>query len=184
MKRKDLIISVLIILCLAVAVFPNSTTSQIQAEDEREYDPWLDTNDDGKIRIDDLLSVVLAYGNDGDPTKNVTVTNFPLGENESLMVKTPTYTSTMVLCEDLYIDLTESPELICSTYVDSWKKGTVFIKITNGDRIAEHELHFMANDISFRHASVPPTVCSGYIHSDETGGSFEILGPAQKSIHG
>jgi len=56
---------------LAVVLYPQITSST------SEYDPWLDINDDGKIRVDDILSVALAYGSDGDSTKNVTVTNFP-----------------------------------------------------------------------------------------------------------
>lgn len=41
------------------------------------YDPWLDYNEDGKIDIKDLATAAKAYGTFGDPTKNVTVTNWP-----------------------------------------------------------------------------------------------------------
>lgn len=75
MTRKDLIISVLIILCLTVAVFPYITKSQ--TAEMGGYDPWIDYNDDGKIDHKDLLQLAATYGTSGDPTKNVTVTNWP-----------------------------------------------------------------------------------------------------------
>ena len=27
-----------------------------------DYDPWLDSNDDGKIRVDDILAAALNFG--------------------------------------------------------------------------------------------------------------------------
>ena len=78
--RKDFIIAILTSFMLAVVLYPQITSST------SEYDPWLDINDDGKIRVDDILSVALAYGSDGDSTKNVTVTNFPLDEEGNLKV--------------------------------------------------------------------------------------------------
>jgi len=42
-----------------------------------EYDPWLDSNEDGIIDVYDLSPLAQAYGSSGDTTKNVTVTNFP-----------------------------------------------------------------------------------------------------------
>jgi hypothetical protein len=41
------------------------------------YDPWSDINDDGKMRVDDVLDVASRFGTDGDPTRNVNVTNWP-----------------------------------------------------------------------------------------------------------
>ena len=69
--RKDFIMLVLIGFFLAVALYPRTTSSV------REYDPWLDYNDDGIVDVQDLYSVGIAFGAMGDPTKNVTVTNFP-----------------------------------------------------------------------------------------------------------
>jgi len=45
------------------------------------YDPWADINDDGKIDIRDIAYVAAQFGTYGDPTKNVTVTNWPLIQN-------------------------------------------------------------------------------------------------------
>jgi hypothetical protein len=53
-----------------------------------EYDPWLDINDDGKINMKDLYAEILAFGTEGDPTKNVTVTNFPTEVNVNIVPHT------------------------------------------------------------------------------------------------
>ncbi len=42
-----------------------------------QYDPWADINEDGKIDIKDIAYTAKLYGTLGDPTKNVTVTNWP-----------------------------------------------------------------------------------------------------------
>lgn len=42
-----------------------------------QYDPWADINDDGKIDIKDIAYTAKLFGTLGDPTKNVTVTNWP-----------------------------------------------------------------------------------------------------------
>jgi len=43
-----------------------------------QYDPWADINDDGKIDIKDIAYTAKLFGTLGDPTKNVTVTNWPV----------------------------------------------------------------------------------------------------------
>lgn len=73
--RKDLLIIVLIGFFLSVTLYPSITASV------GEYDPWNDTNDDGVIDISDLYAEALIYGSSGDPTKYVTVTNFPKANN-------------------------------------------------------------------------------------------------------
>lgn len=42
-----------------------------------QYDPWADINEDGKIDIKDIAYTAKLFGTLGDPTKNVTVTNWP-----------------------------------------------------------------------------------------------------------
>jgi len=41
------------------------------------YDPWVDINGDGKIDGRDVASTAASFGTLGDPTRNVTVTNWP-----------------------------------------------------------------------------------------------------------
>jgi hypothetical protein len=69
-RRKSLVIAVLFTFCLTVSVFSVIPVSSIGT-----YDPWLDSNDDGKIDLKDYFAVGKAYGTSGDPTKNVNVTN-------------------------------------------------------------------------------------------------------------
>jgi hypothetical protein len=47
------------IFCLTVIVFPNIISSQ---PEERVYDPWLDTNDDGRTTADAILMAALNFG--------------------------------------------------------------------------------------------------------------------------
>ena len=68
--RKDLVIAVLLGFFLAVTLYP-------QVTGVGEYDPWSDINSDGKMRVDDILDVALRFGSNGDPTRNVTVVNWP-----------------------------------------------------------------------------------------------------------
>jgi len=58
--RKDLIIIALIGFILAVTLYPTIMASL-------PYDPWCDSNFDGKIRVDDILNVALRFGTDGSP---------------------------------------------------------------------------------------------------------------------
>ncbi|MDH5733976.1 MAG: DNRLRE domain-containing protein [Candidatus Bathyarchaeota archaeon] len=61
--KKALIISLFVFILLIITVFPSITSSQL----EREYDPMLDTNDDGAIRVDDVLNIALHFGTSGTP---------------------------------------------------------------------------------------------------------------------
>jgi len=81
-NKKDLIIAVLATFCLTATLFMTAPTMS-----QMPYDPWLDTNDDGIIDIEEIYNAALAYGTMGDPTKNVNVTNFPIDEQGNLKVK-------------------------------------------------------------------------------------------------
>jgi hypothetical protein len=49
----------------------------VTSSSSQQYDPWVDFNEDGAIDIFDIVGVALAFGATGDPTKNVTITNWP-----------------------------------------------------------------------------------------------------------
>ncbi|MCW4055239.1 MAG: hypothetical protein NWE82_00485 [Candidatus Bathyarchaeota archaeon] len=58
--------------------FMTATTSSAQ------YDPWADYDENGLIDIFDIVKVAIPYGASGDPTKNVTVTNWPVTTGETV----------------------------------------------------------------------------------------------------
>jgi hypothetical protein len=74
MIRKDLIIAILATFCLTATLFLIIPT---RSQTVGNYDPWLDTNGDGKIDGKDLGAAAYAFGSGGDPTRNVNVTNWP-----------------------------------------------------------------------------------------------------------
>ncbi len=80
--RKSLIIAVLCTFCLTVSIFSIMPVSSLGT-----YDSWLDYNDDGTIDLKDVYPMHQAFGAEGDPTKNVNVTNWPLDENGNLKVR-------------------------------------------------------------------------------------------------
>jgi len=83
-RKKTLSAPILAGLCLMLALLPSVTVSQPLPE-QTEYNPWCDINDDGKIRVDDILDVSLRFGSDGNPTKPVEVTNWPDPMNVSVV---------------------------------------------------------------------------------------------------
>ena len=63
--KKDLIIAVLATFCLTSILF---TAIPIRsAPSPGEYDPWIDTNDDGIINYEDLFNLASRYGTLGTP---------------------------------------------------------------------------------------------------------------------
>ena len=54
----------MIVLCLTASLFMIRTTV---SQSTREYDPWYDINDDGKIDIKDIYGISLKYGTNGEP---------------------------------------------------------------------------------------------------------------------
>jgi len=54
------------------------------------YDPWVDQDEDGDVDATDLNVLAVEYGSLGDPTKNVSVTNWPQPQK-------PTFAEILVL---------------------------------------------------------------------------------------
>jgi hypothetical protein len=71
--RRDLVIVVLVTFCLTATIFMVFPTRSSSGT----YDPWIDNNEDGAIDIFDAIGLANTFGTSGDPTKNVTVTNWP-----------------------------------------------------------------------------------------------------------
>ena len=70
--RKDLIIAVLATFCLTSTLLMIVPTRS-QTTTSAGYDPWVDTDGDGKITIYDVVRTTAIYGSTGDPTRNVTI---------------------------------------------------------------------------------------------------------------
>jgi hypothetical protein len=80
MIKRNLIFVVLATFCLTAILF-----TVIPVGSYGTYDPWLDSpSEDGKIDVRDVAPVAAAYGSTGNPTKNVSVTNWPVDENGNL----------------------------------------------------------------------------------------------------
>lgn len=67
---------------LLVSLFFVNATTSVSKSGYGEYDPWCDLNDNGVIDIFDVVNVAGKYATTGEPTRNVTVTNFPLQQLE------------------------------------------------------------------------------------------------------
>jgi len=63
--KKNLIIVVLATFCLTATLFMIMPTRSSSAE--RQYDPWIDYNDDGKISIGDIVNTISFFGTSGEP---------------------------------------------------------------------------------------------------------------------
>jgi hypothetical protein len=63
--KKDLIVAVLCTFCLTSTLFMMTRTRS--SPDIGEYDPWLDSNDDGTINILECITLAGAFGTTGTP---------------------------------------------------------------------------------------------------------------------
>lgn len=97
MNKKEFTVAVVFATILLTAALVPMSTQQGGGE----YDPWLDYNGDGKIDINELHPLGQAYGTSGDPTRDVSVTNWPLDGEGNLKVRTEQY-SRVVYVMDSY----------------------------------------------------------------------------------
>jgi hypothetical protein len=99
MIRKEVLFAVLTTFCLCALLF---AVTPIRSA--IPYDPWSDTFDEnGKIDMKDIGYMASQFMTSGDPTKNVTVTNWPKTQsvlvwyiyslNDGAYVYSPTYYS-------------------------------------------------------------------------------------------
>jgi hypothetical protein len=79
--KKELIVAVLLTFCLSAVLFQ---ILPIGSQGAGDYDPWADINDDGNIDMYDIGYTARAFGTSGNPTKNVTITNWPAGESTTV----------------------------------------------------------------------------------------------------
>lgn len=83
MLRKRQMFVLALVFCLTATLFVVASTG---------YDPWVDQDEDGDVDANDLYVLAGEYGSTGDPTKNVSVTNWPTPQAslfpETLILKT------------------------------------------------------------------------------------------------
>ena len=70
--RPHTLVSITLGILLLASTYFVGVTAQVNP-----YDPWVDYNEDGQIDIFDVVEVATRYDTTGDPTKNVTVINWP-----------------------------------------------------------------------------------------------------------
>ncbi len=87
----NIILSAVLLTSIFLVGFTASSSQQ-------EYDPWIDSNEDGSIDIFDAIMLANVFGTSGDATKNVTVTNWPISSettvwygNDSFPLTSPFY---------------------------------------------------------------------------------------------
>jgi len=81
-KKHFTIASLISIVLLTVMLVPTSSQGA-------DYDPWADINEDGNIDIYDVAYEAQRFGTSGDPTKNVNVTNWPVGNDVTVWYTEP-----------------------------------------------------------------------------------------------
>ena len=81
------LISVILTTILLSSLFYVGITSS-----QGVYDPYADYDADGDIDIYDVVPVASSYGTIGDPTRNVTVTNWPTEPEPKTIVACENYT--------------------------------------------------------------------------------------------
>jgi hypothetical protein len=77
--RKDVMFAILTTFCMCALMF-----TVIPIRSGLPYDPWADIDDNGKIDMKDIGNVAAQFMTSGDPTKNVTVTNWPSQQNANV----------------------------------------------------------------------------------------------------
>lgn len=104
--KRDLVIAVLCTFCLAFTLFAilpaGSNDSTLGTG---EYDPWLDSNDDGKINILECIVLSGAFGTTGTPI-NKTELLYNINDTlATLLSKIDSLNQTIQLLETRIIDL-------------------------------------------------------------------------------
>lgn len=60
-------------LCLSGVILALAFTQISSSQTTKQYDPWLDYNDDGRIDMRDIGMTCMAFGTTGDPAKPVII---------------------------------------------------------------------------------------------------------------
>jgi hypothetical protein len=122
MMKRDLIIAILATFCLTATLFlilPVRSTGT--------YDPWADFYGTGKINMLDVGYVASLFGTSGDPTRNVTVTNWPTSND--VLVWWNYYLGPSSYAYSSFCDTYGFGHLHVLVYAGSLSSGTVTVNI-------------------------------------------------------
>ncbi len=117
-KKRPLLVAALVF-CLTATIFIVSSTG---------YDPWIDYDEDGTVDYDDFISLAGEYGTSGDPTKNVSVTNWPPIQ-EVAVINWPVREAITVWFEEPVS--TASPLVSTSFYADGFGQLHLLMQASN-----------------------------------------------------
>jgi len=90
MNKKLLVLTILLTFSITATLFSITPTHSAT----NPYNPWDDVTgptpgiSDGIINMRDINYLILRFNTQGDTTRNVSITNFPLDENGNLMTTT------------------------------------------------------------------------------------------------
>ena len=88
--RRDVLIAVLATFCLTSALFAVKPSGSLSS---KQYDPWMDINDDGRIDMRDITQLCINFMATGDPTKPVIINHNWREGNCSFSLNPKGYTS-------------------------------------------------------------------------------------------
>lgn len=86
--KLSMLLNIGLAFCLVATLLFTAETMSDRSSGSREYDPWLDYNEDGIIDMADISMNIEAFMTTGNPAKNVTVTNWPITLNVSIIPTT------------------------------------------------------------------------------------------------
>jgi hypothetical protein len=136
------------------------TTSKSQSG-VGEYNPWADYNEDGVIDIFDIVPVAVSFGSEGDSTRNVSVTNFPIKR-----------TLNASLADNWVIDGSQAWELEAN--VEGYSKVTLVMKMETSSGMLSVDVRFKIGGIFTPSVYRNYTQPTGYCFILQ---SYEVIGP-------
>jgi len=143
------------------------------------YDPWADINDDGKIDIKDIAYTAAQFGTFGDPTKNVTVINWPVDEEGNLKVSIIHRSTTFILLKNYYLGIGESHEV--NITVEGFRNVHLYCTAVNYDSQAppSFTIKFGVNVTAYIYSTIIPVdtfSMPGGVSSGHLIKSYTVMG--------
>jgi hypothetical protein len=170
-KLLNIVLAV-VLLCSLLLVSVKTSTSGNSVTSNGAYDPWVDVNGDGIINILDATAIGYAWLAQGDPTRNVNITNWPQDRWE---LRLEYNESVGELVQSQY-------KYITSINVAGYKIVTLYAKINGTFMISNGYLEVVPYFNAYGIINTQPThfdIFFGDTISTGNSGSasFEIYGP-------